>query len=146
MEFTQEQQDHINKMKEKWIVDELNPLKTKITTLESTVETHVKELNQYKSTQKTEQELKIDEKLKELWNKEKSLTLKEHGLDKFADFIHADSVENLTKSIDAFKNVMKELNIDNSFIPNDRKSQANAYSQAKKNNDTVGMIKALFTG
>lgn len=143
MEFTQEQETHIENLikqeKEKWTNDELTPITTKVTELEQ-------ELKKYESTQKTEQELKIETKLQELWSKEKSLVLKEHGLDKFNDFINADNVESLQKNIDAFKNVMKELDINNSFIPEQhRKSNKTEYEKARGKNDTVSMIKALFT-
>lgn len=134
MEFTVEQQAHINNMikqeKEKWVTDELNPLQTQIA-----------ELKQYKPKDKTEQEIAFEKKEKELWNKEKMLTLKENNLDKFADFIHGDNVENLQKAVDSFKNVFKELKIDNSFIPQEhKKSNKTEYEKHEKDGNTLGMI------
>ena len=134
MEFTVEHQAHIDNLikeeKEKWVTDELNPLTSKVT-----------ELEQYKPKQKSDKEIEFEQKEKELWNKEKKLTLKEHGLDKFDAFISADNVENLQKNIDAFKGVMKELNIDNSFIPEQhRKSSKTEYEKAAKEGNITGMI------
>lgn len=133
MEFTAEQQAYIDNL--------LKQEKEKMEKQVNELQIQLKELEQYKPKQKTEKEIEFEKKEAELWNKEKALILKESGLDKFANFINGDNAENLHKNIDSFKNVLKELKIDNSFIPQEhRKSSKTEYEKHAKEGNTLGMI------
>ena len=99
MEFTQEQQEHINQLvateKEKWVAQELKPLQQQVV-----------ELEQYKPIEKSEKELALEQKEQELFTKEKELILKENGLLEFADFFNANITEELQTKVNAFKQIL----------------------------------------
>ncbi|ABO48928.1 conserved hypothetical protein [Desulforamulus reducens MI-1] len=138
MEWTPEQQQEINKMlvdaKNKWIEDELNPLKNQ-----------VKELEQFKPKEKSDAEKALEQKEIELWQKEKNLILKENNLHEFADFFNAKNIEQLNKDIKKLNKILEAKKLNNNYVPDGHKGKADSYTQAKKNNDTLGMVKALFS-
>lgn len=129
MDFTEEQQQEINKMieeaKSNWVKDELTPL-----------EQQVKELEQYKPVQKTDKEKEIEAKEKELWQKEKELTLKGNSLYEFAEFFSAQSTDELNKQIEQLNKILESKN---AYVPNNHKP-TDAYNKAEKQGDTVTMI------
>ena len=137
MEFTPEQQAYIDQLladaKNKWVKDELAPLQTQVA-----------ELEQFKPKEKSDAEKALEQKALELWQKEKNLILKENNLHEFADFFSANDAEQLKKDIEKLNKVLESKKLNNSYVPDGHKS-ADAYSQAKKNNDTLGMVKALFS-
>ncbi|MEA5023928.1 hypothetical protein SDC9_15176 [bioreactor metagenome] len=136
MEFTDEQQQHIYNLiketKDKWVTEELTP-----------IQNQVKELEQYKPVDKTEQELALEAKEKELFTKEKNLILKEKGLQDFADFFVVSDLKELNKQIEKLNKILEAKKLNNSYVPDGHKP-TDAYTQAKKNNDPLGMVKALF--
>ncbi len=136
MDFTAEQQEYIDNLlsqeKGKWISEELNPLQEQI-----------KELEKFKPVEKSDKEKEIESKERNLFEKEKGLVLKENGLQDFADFFAVGDVEELNTKVTAFKELLNNLKIDNSYKPTDHK-QTDKYSVAKENKDALGMIKALF--
>ncbi|GBF32254.1 hypothetical protein DCCM_0447 [Desulfocucumis palustris] len=129
MEFTAEQQAHIDQIladtKAKWIKDELEPIQAQV--------------EQYKPKEKSDTEKALEQKEQELWNKEKSLILKEHNLHEFADFFNANDTEQLNKDIEKLNKVLDAKKLNSSYIPDSHK-QTDAYTQAEKNKDTIGMI------
>ncbi|AEG61002.1 hypothetical protein [Desulforamulus ruminis] len=138
MEFTEEQQNYINKLitdeKEKWVNDELEPIKAQ-----------VKELEQYRPKIKSDQEKALEQKEIELWQKEKNLILKENGLHEFADFFVATNIKQLNRDIEKLNKILEVKKFNNSYVPDGHKGKTDSYTQAKKNNDTFGMVKALFS-
>jgi len=131
MEFTQEQKEYIDNLlkeeKQKWINEELTPIQ--------------KELEQYKPKQKTEQEIAIEAKEKELFNKEVQLFLKENGLEDFVEFLNVSTMDELKIKVDKLKKVLEERKIDNSFIPQQHsKSSKTEYEKYAKEGNTLGMI------
>ena len=129
MEFTQEQQEHINQLvateKEKWVAQELKPLQQQVV-----------ELEQYKPIEKSEKELALEQKEQELFTKEKELILKENGLLEFADFFNANNTEELQTKVNAFKQILETKN---TYQPTEHK-QTDGYTKAEKNKDPIGMI------
>lgn len=129
MEFTAEQQAHIDQLladtKAKWIKDELEPIQAQV--------------EQYKPKEKSDTEKALEQKEQELWNKEKSLILKEHNLHEFADFFAATNTEQLNKDIEKLNKVLDAKKLNNSYVPDGHKS-ADAYSKAEKQGDTITMI------
>lgn len=128
--FTQEQVNELlQQEKSKWESDVLNPLQ--------------QELVKYKPAEKSDAEKELEQKQADLWQKEIALTLKEEGLDAFADFFQVKDSDELTAKVNKFKAIINDMKIDNSYKPNDHKS-TDKYSQAKSKGDTQGMIKSLF--
>ena len=138
MEFTEEQQSYINQLindeKNKWIKEELEPIQLQIT-----------ELEKYKPKEKSDAEIALEQKELELWNKEKNLILKENNLHEFVDFFNANDSEQLNEQINLLNKILDTRKLNNNYIPNNNVNKTDSYSQAKKNNDTLGMVKALFS-
>lgn len=99
------------------------------------------ELSQYKPKELTEDEIKIQEKLESIWQREVNATLKEEGLEIFSEFINAgvDDTDALNKQITQLKEIVGKLKLSNSYQPTNHKS-VDGYSLAKKNKDTKSMI------
>jgi len=106
------------------------------------LQAQIDELMKYKPKEKSEQEIALEEKAKELWKKEVSFTLKEEGLEMFEDFINVevDDKETLNKQIKKLKEIVGKLELSNTYQPSDHKP-VDPYSIAKKNKDSIGMIK-----
>lgn len=107
-----------------------------------TLQAQIDELTQYKPQELTEQEAKLQEKLEVVWQREIQATLKEEGIEVFADFIKADvdDTDALSKQIAKLKEIVGTLEISNGYQPSNHKP-VDGFALAKKNNDSVGMIK-----
>ena len=129
MEFTPEQQQFIDtkltEAKSEWEVDILAPIQTELSTL--------------KPVAKTDKEKAMDAKEITLWNKEKSLHIKEKGLSDFADFFDGKTIEDLDKQVEKLNKVLEAKKLNNSYVPEGHK-QTDAYANAEKNKDTQSMI------
>ncbi|HZK44105.1 MAG TPA: hypothetical protein VFC73_07425 [Syntrophomonadaceae bacterium] len=138
MEFTEEQQSYINQLindeKNKWIKEELEPIQLQIT-----------ELEKHKPKEKSDAEIALEQKELELWNKEKNLILKENNLHEFVDFFNVNDSKQLDEQINLLNKILDTRKLNNNYIPNNNVNKTDSYSQAKKNNDTLGMVKALFS-
>lgn len=138
MEFTEEQKSYINQLindeKNKWIKEELEPIQLQIT-----------ELEKYKPKEKSDAEIALEQKELELWNKEKNLILKENNLHEFVDFFNVNNSEQLNEQINLLNKILDTRKLNNNYIPDSNVNKNDSYSQAKKNNDTLGMVKALFS-
>lgn len=115
--YTQEQLDAL-----------INPLKAQVA-----------ELEQYRPREKTDEEKALETKAAELWQKEVGLTLKEHGLEGFADFIDATDTDGLSKKIESLKAILAKKGLDGSFKPSDHRN-TDKYSLAEQKGDTTQMI------
>ncbi|HDR7414086.1 TPA: xanthine phosphoribosyltransferase [Bacillus toyonensis] len=107
------------------------------------LQSQIDELNQYKPEEKSEAEIKLQEKAETLWQKQVDLELKEQGLEVFKDFIKADvdDTDALQKQISKLKEIVGALELSNSYQPTNHKP-VDAYSLAKKSKDAKSMISA----
>ncbi|HZG59904.1 MAG TPA: hypothetical protein VEY68_05455 [Anoxybacillus sp.] len=90
-----------------------------------------------------EKQKEIEAKQNELWQKQVQLTLKENGLEKFADIVKVSNEDELKDVVKKLTSIVNEIKIETGYVPNDHK-QMTAYEQAKKQGNTVAMIKSLF--
>lgn len=107
------------------------------------LQSQIDELKQYKPEEKSEAEIKLQEKAQQLWDKQIDLELKANGLEVFKDFIRADvdDADALEKQISKLKEIVGALELSNTYQPTNHKP-VDAYSIAKKNKDTKSMISA----
>ena len=101
----------------------------------------IEELSQYKPKELTDDEIKIQQKLESIWKREVAQTLKEEGVEVFADFINVsvDDTEALNNQITRLKEIIGQLELANGYKPTNHK-QVDGYRVAKKNKDTKSMI------
>ncbi|QWG55354.1 xanthine phosphoribosyltransferase [Bacillus mycoides] len=101
----------------------------------------IDELSQYKPKELTDDEIKIQQKLESIWEREVTQTLKEEGVEVFADFINVsvDDTEALQSQIAKLKEIIGQLELANGYKPTNHK-QVDGYSIAKKNKDAKSMI------
>ncbi|MCJ7986962.1 xanthine phosphoribosyltransferase [Priestia sp. OVL9] len=106
------------------------------------LQAQVDELSQYKPKEQTEDEIKIQQKLEQIWQREVKQTLKEEGVEIFADFINADvdDTEALQNQIKKLKEIIGSLELSSGYQPSNHKT-VDGYSIAKKNKDATSMIK-----
>ncbi|WP_066639689.1 hypothetical protein [Desulfolucanica intricata] len=137
MEWTDEQKQAIDNLiadeKNKWVEQELTPLQNQ-----------VKELEKFRPLEKSDKEKALEAKEKELFDKEVNLYLKENGLAEFSEFINVQNMDELKEKAEKLNKILESKKLNNSYVPDNHKS-ADAYSNAKKQGDTVSMIKALFS-
>lgn len=100
------------------------------------------ELEKYKPKEKSEKEIEIEQREKNLFQKEINLILKDNGLQQFAGFFNPTNIEELNKQIEDFNKILKEKDSKNNFVPNNHPKNNDAYSVAEKNKDVVGMLTA----
>ncbi|CDX03338.1 Hypothetical protein DPCES_3452 [Desulfitobacterium hafniense] len=136
MDFTEEQQQYIDNLiaetKTKWETEVLAP-----------IQSQVKELEKFKPAEKSDKEKEIEAKEKELFDREKSLILRDRGLRDFEDFFVVSDLKELDKQIEKFNKILEAKKLNNSYVPEGHKA-TDAYTHAKQNKDTLGMVKALF--
>jgi flagellar biosynthesis component FlhA len=132
--FTQEQLDQaIAKAKQKWEQEMLEPLKNEL-----------QELRKYKPKEKTKEQQEIERLKAELLHQKVVNALQQADLSDFADLVSVQTEEELEEKINKLKKIVESRKLNNSYIPQGHK-QTDAYSHAKSNGDTVGMIKAIFS-
>lgn len=102
------------------------------------------ELLQYKPTEISEAEQALINRENELKQKEFNLELKSNGLDKFGDFIKADSVDELKTKIEQFNALLAEYKVSLGYVPKEQNSDS-AYEIASQNGDTKSMIGAKIS-
>lgn len=126
--FTQEQVNELlQREKAKWESDVLSPLQ--------------QELLQYKPAEKSDAEKALEQKQADLWQKEVTLTLKSEGLDAFIEYFQVNDTDELSAKVKKFKQIIRDMKIDNSYKPTDHKS-TDKYSQHEKSGNVVGMIES----
>ncbi|WP_339171219.1 hypothetical protein [Anoxybacillus sp. FSL W8-1294] len=91
----------------------------------------------------TEKQKEIAEKEQELFQKQVHLTLKENGLEKFADIVKVSNEDELKDVVKKLTSIVNEIKIETGYVPADHK-QMTIYEQAKKQGNTKNMIKVLF--
>ncbi|WP_438497433.1 hypothetical protein [Paenibacillus sp. IHBB 3054] len=134
MEFTPEQQAHIDQMladmKTTWETEVLTPLTTERD-----------ELLQFKPVDKTDAEKALEQREQELFKKEIGIELKANKLDDFAEFLNVSNADELKAKITQLSKILDARKINNGYVPDTHK-QTTAYDQAAANNDVNGMIGA----
>lgn len=137
MEWNDEQKQEIDNLitneKNKWVKDELEP-----------IQNQVKELEQYKPVEKSDAEKALEQKEKELFDKEINLYLKENGLAEFCEFFNVQNMDEVKDKTEKLNKILEGKKLNNSYVPGGHKS-TDAYSKAEKNGDTLGMINSKLS-
>lgn len=133
-----DEQEEVHTEVEEEVIEEKTYSQAEVDTLQE----QINELSQYKPKDLTEQEVQLQEKLDSIWKREVNATLKEEGIEVFADFIQADvdDTDALHKQITKLKEIVGALEISNGYQPSNHKP-VDGFALAKKNNDSIGMIK-----
>ncbi len=134
MEFTPEQQAHIDQMladtKTTWETEFLTPLTTERDGL-----------LQFKPVDKSDAEKALEQREADLFKKEVGLELKANKMDDFAEFLNVSNADELKVKVTQLNKILEARKINNSYVPEDHK-QTTAYDQAAAKNDVNGMIGA----
>lgn len=134
MEFTPEQQAHIDQMladtKTTWETEVLTPLTTERDGL-----------LQFKPVDKSDAEKALEQREADLFKKEVGLELKANKMDDFAEFLNVSNADELKVRITQLNKILEARKINNAYVPEDHK-QTTAYDQAAAKNDVNGMIGA----
>jgi beta-lactamase superfamily II metal-dependent hydrolase len=137
MEFTDEQQEAINKKianeRSKWEKEALQPIQ--------------KELEQTKAKlphEPTDDEKALAEKQSELWRREVGVTLREKGLADFDGLITAKDEKELAAKIDKLEKIVNSYKIDNSYKPAAH-GTGDEYAKAAQEHNTQSMIKTKLS-
>lgn len=144
LEDTQQPDEHVEEVHTEVSQDNKEVIDEKFYTQEDidALQAQIDELSQYKPKELTADEIKIQEKLQGIWQREVNATLKEEGLTTFAEFIKVDvdDTETLNKQITKLKEIVGALELSNSYQPTNHKP-VDGFAIAKKNKDSIGMIK-----
>jgi hypothetical protein len=89
--------------------------------------------------ERSESELTIEAKEQELFQKEVNLTLKEHGLEAFADVISVNDGTDLNTKVETLTKIINEIKVNMGYVPTDNAKQ-DEYSMFESKKDTKGMI------
>ncbi|EJR47848.1 hypothetical protein IIK_03216 [Bacillus cereus VD102] len=137
----QEQQEQAKDVEETQQYEEVVEEKTYSQEEVDLLYNQIEELSQYKPKELTDDEIKIQQKLESIWKREVAQTLKEEGVEVFADFfnVSVDDTEALNNQITRLKEIIGQLELANGYKPTNHK-QVDGYSIAKKNKDTKSMI------
>ncbi|WP_411347488.1 hypothetical protein [Paenibacillus sp. WLX2291] len=135
--FSVEQQTKIDGMledaKKQWEDEFLNP-----------VISERDDLMQFRPIEKSDTELQLESREKELFQKEINYTLKESELEDFAEFFQVHSAEELQAKINKLNTILNDRKIKNSYIPENHKSQSQ-YEQAQSKGSVKDMIAAKLS-
>lgn len=92
----------------------------------------------------TDAEIALQEREKALFDKEVNLTLKENGFEQYAQIVNVTNTEELQNVIDTLKEIHKQSQVNNAYVPNFATSTSQ-YEQAQNKKDAQGMISAKFS-
>lgn len=106
------------------------------------LQVQIDELSKYKPQEKTEAEIQAEAKQSEMWQEIFNLTFEKEGLEAFAELIRVDvgDKESLQSQITKLKEIVGAMEISNGYQPSNHKP-VDGFSIAKKNKDSIGMIK-----
>ncbi|WP_240326841.1 hypothetical protein [Aeribacillus pallidus] len=82
---------------------------------------------------------KMAEKEQELFQKQVQLTLKENGLEKFADIVKVNDENELADVVKKLTAIVNEIKIETGYIPADH-AKTDEYSKYEKEKNVAGMI------
>ncbi|WP_342598804.1 hypothetical protein MHB48_15210 [Psychrobacillus sp. FSL H8-0483] len=81
---------------------------------------------------------------KDLFDKELKLTLKENGLEAFAEVINVDNSDDLGKVVSKLISIVNNIKVSNGYVPKESNGTQDAYSQAIQNGDVKNAIGFKF--
>lgn len=90
-------------------------------------------------SQEAEKAQKMAEKEQELFQKQVQLTLKENGLEKFADIVKVNDEDELADVVKKLTAIVNEIKIQNGYVPVDH-AKTDEYSKYEKEKNVAGMI------
>ncbi|MTD30123.1 hypothetical protein [Planomicrobium sp. YIM 101495] len=85
----------------------------------------------------------LEQREKELFQREVKAELKENGLVQFAEVVSIADEKELKETIKKLSAIVNDLKVSLSYQPTDNTKQ-DSYTVAKQNGDSKSMIKALF--
>ncbi|WP_241737054.1 hypothetical protein [Anoxybacillus flavithermus] len=86
-----------------------------------------------------EKQKEIEAKQQELWQKQVQLTLKENGLEKFADIVRVNDENELADVVKKLSQIVNEIKVETGYIPADH-AKTDEYSKYEKEKNAAGMI------
>ena len=90
-------------------------------------------------SQEAEKAQKMAEKEQELFQKQVQLSLKEAGLEKFADIVKVSNEDELKDVVKKLTTIVNEIKIESGYIPTDH-AKTDEYSKYEKEKNVAGMI------
>ena len=135
--FSIEQQSKIDGMlsdaKKQWEDEFLNPIVAERDGL-----------IQFKPVEKSDTEKALEQREADIFNKEIGYELKEAGLSDFAEFFQVKNTDELKVQISKLNTILNERKINNSYVPENHKSQSQ-YEQAQSKGSVKDMIAAKLS-
>lgn len=95
-------------------------------------------------SQEAEKAQKMAEKEQELFQKQVQLTLKENGLEKFADIVKVSNEDELKDVVKKLTTIVNEIRIETGYVPADH-AKTDEYSKYEKEKNVAGMIGAKLS-
>ncbi len=90
-------------------------------------------------SQEEEKAQKIAEKEQELFQKQVQLTLRENGLEKFANIVKVSNEDELKDVVKKLSQIVNEIKIETGYVPADH-AKTDEYSKYEKEKNVAGMI------
>ena len=91
-----------------------------------------------------ERQKEIEAKQQELWQKQVNLSLKENGLEKFADIVKVNDEKELADVVKKLTAIVNEIRIETGYVPADH-AKTDEYSKYEKEKNVAGMIGAKLS-
>ncbi|OLN22905.1 hypothetical protein BTO30_07105 [Domibacillus antri] len=134
------EENHVENVEQQEVVQE----EVTETVAKADYDSLVAELEEVKSKlpqEKSESELAIEAKEQELFQKEVNLTLKENGLEAFADIVKVSDSDELNSTVEALTKIVNEIKVNMGYVPAHNAKQ-DEYSMYESKKDAKGMISA----
>lgn len=90
-------------------------------------------------SQEAEKQKEIAAKQQELFQKQVQLTLRENGLEKFADIVQVSNEDELNDVVKKLTTIVNEIKIETGYVPSDH-TKTDEYSKYEKEKNAAGMI------
>ncbi|WP_241736681.1 hypothetical protein [Anoxybacillus flavithermus] len=90
-------------------------------------------------SQEAEKQKEIEAKQQELWQKQVQLTLRENGLEKFADIVKVSNEDELNDVVKKLSQIVNEIKVETGYVPSDH-AKTDEYSKYEKEKNAAGMI------
>lgn len=90
-------------------------------------------------SQEAEKQKEIAAKQQELFQKQVQLTLRENGLEKFADIVQVSNEDELNDVVKKLTTIVNEIKIETGYVPSDH-AKTDEYSKYEKEKNAAGMI------
>ncbi|WP_241737868.1 hypothetical protein [Anoxybacillus flavithermus] len=90
-------------------------------------------------SQEAEKQKEIEAKQQELFQKQVQLTLRENGLEKFADIVQVSNEDELNDVVKKLSQIVNEIKVETGYVPSDH-AKTDEYSKYEKEKNAAGMI------